>query len=351
METLNITQSPGEEDSDSSLIFVLQGLVIFVFATLIITTNIINLIVIPRLPDINEASKVFYNCLSVADLILGVVLLPALPSAILDGWPFGDVLCKIFGFGMTFVAGLSSASLLLLNLDRFFSIATPLRYMAIMDRKKAAIIAASLCLAEFLFLLIIMFVNPFGVGIVEYSRLGACIMSFNEPNFVVYSLLIFTVCIWSFGPILAIMYARIICISRRHVRRIQVQELTNQRPISKFDGSDETGLQDCRTAQAPNKKTAVNHRAIRMTLMVTGTYVVAWAPFTICQIYIAMVTDVSIIIRALVCWPLLLNPLCNVIIYSVTKRSYRTLARNLLKGCLRCSLADLRKATSHEILV
>ncbi|XP_790572.1 beta-3 adrenergic receptor-like [Strongylocentrotus purpuratus] len=349
METLNDTLgSKGEEDDDDKrLIYILQGLVVSIFAVLIICTNILNLIIIPRLPDINEASKVFYNCLSSADILLGVVILPALPSAIVGDWPFGDVVCKIFGFGLTLVAGLSSASLLLLNLDRFFSIASPLRYMAIMDRRKAVVIATSAVITEATFLLIILFLNPLGPGIIQHSKLGACIMSFNEPSFIAYSLAIFSLFIWSFLPILAIIYARIICISKRHVRRIQVQEFTPR--ISRVAESDEPGLPDERS---PAARKNVNHKAIRMTLLVTGTYVVAWAPFTICQIYVAMVTDdVSIIIRALVCWPLLLNPLCNVIIYSVTKRSYRVLARNLLKGFLRCSLADLRKATSHDILV
>ncbi|XP_789445.2 beta-2 adrenergic receptor-like [Strongylocentrotus purpuratus] len=349
METLNDTlRSKGEEDDDDKrLIYILQGVVVFIFAVLIISTNILNLIVISRLPDINEASKVFYNCLSSADILFGVFLLPALPSVIVGDWPFGDVVCKIFGFGMTLVAGLSSASLLLLNLDRFFSIASPLRYMAIMDRRKAVIIATSSCIVEALFLLIITFVNPLGPKIIIYSKLGVCSINFDEPSFTAYSLAIFSLCFWSLIPILAIMYARIICISRRHARRIQVQEFTPR--ISKAAGSDEPDLPDERPLVV---KKNVNHKAIRMTLLVTGTYVAAWAPFTICHIYISMVTDdVSFIIRALVGWPVLLNSLCNVIIYSVMKRSYRSLARNLLKGCFRCSLADIRNATPRDILV
>ncbi|XP_030850162.1 trace amine-associated receptor 3-like [Strongylocentrotus purpuratus] len=349
MKMLNDTLgSKGEEDDDAKrLIYILQGLVIFIFAVLIICTNILNLIVISRLPDISEASKVFYNCLSSADILLGVVLLPALPSVIVGDLPFGDVVCKIFGFGLTLAGCLSSASLMLLNLDRFFSIASPLRYTTIMDRRKAIIIATSSCIVEALFLLIITFVNPQGPRIIKYSKLGLCIITFKEPSFTAYSLAIFSLFIWSFIPILAILYSRIICISRRHVRCIQAQELTPR--VSKVAGSDEPDLPDERPLVV---KKNVNHKAIRMTLLVTGTYVAAWAPYTICQIYRSMVThDVSIIIRALVCWPLLLNPLCNVIIYSVMKRSYRTLARNLLKGCFRCSLADIRNATPRDILV
>ncbi|XP_063954097.1 beta-3 adrenergic receptor-like [Lytechinus pictus] len=318
-----------------------------IIGILIIGTNILNLIVIPQLPDINEASKVFYNCLSLADILLGVVLLPALPSAIVGDWPFGDVVCKIFGFGMTLVAGLSSGSLLLLNLDRFLSIAYPLRYVVIMDRRKAIIIATSSGIAEATFLLAMLFANPLGPEIIQYSNLGGCIMTFYEPRFLGYSLAIFSVCIWSFIPTLVIVYARIICISKRHVRRIQVQELATR--VSTVGRSDEPGLivEDRPFVVRKN----VNHRAIRMTLLVTGTYVAAWAPFTICQIYISLRGDVSVIVRALVCWPLLLNPLCNVIIYSVTKRSYRILARNLLKVCLRCSLKSFRDETSSDILV
>ncbi|XP_003727500.2 beta-1 adrenergic receptor-like [Strongylocentrotus purpuratus] len=331
METLNDTLgSKGEEDDDDKrLIYILQGLVFFIFAILIISTNILNLIVISRLPDINEASKVFYNCLSSADILFGVVLLPALPSVIVGDWPFGDIVCKIFGFGLALAGGLSSASLLLLNLDRFFSIASPLRYMAIMDRRKAIIIATSSCIVEALVLLIITFVNPLGPRIIQYSKLGGCFITFDEPSFIAYSLVIFSFFIWSFLPILAILYSRIICISRRHARRIQAQELTPR--ILKAAGSDEPDLPDERPLVV---KKNVNHKAIRMSLLVTGAYVAAWAPFTICKIYISMVTDdVSIIIRALVCWPVLLNSLSNVIIYSVMKRSYRALERNLLKGC------------------
>ncbi|XP_041461756.1 beta-3 adrenergic receptor-like [Lytechinus variegatus] len=333
---MDSTNSTFERVDDKKLIYIFQCLVIFIFAILIISTNILNLIVIPRLPDINEASRVFYNYLSTADVLLGFILPPALPSAIVGYWPFGNLVCKIFGFGVMLVAFLSSGSLLLLNLDRFFSI-------AIMDRRRAIIIATSSDIAEATFLLAMLFANPLGPEIIQYSNLGGCIIVFSEPKFLGYSLAIFSVCI----PTLVIVYARIICISKRHVRRIQVQELATR--VSTVGRSDEPALivEDRPFVVRKN----VNHRAIRMTLLVTGTYVAAWAPFTIFQIYISLIGDVSVIVRALVCWPLLLNPLCNVIIYSVTKRSYRILARKLLKACLRCSLVDLQIANSHDILV
>ncbi|XP_071493968.1 octopamine receptor beta-2R-like [Diadema antillarum] len=350
--TADDNQDPNE--SGTSLIFILQGLIMFVFAVLIIATNVLNIVVIPRLPDINDASKVFYNFLSFADLILGFVLLPALPSTIVGEWPFGEVFCKICGFCMTLVGGISSASLLLLNLDRYFSISSPYRYVAFMSRQKAFMIAFSLCFAEALLLLAFLFVNPYGVDIIEYSPLGACIMSFSKPMFIPYSFVIFSLCIWLFVPILSVMYSRIVCISRRHVRRIQVQELTtvdrskSVKRTTKDDSEDQpnTGI------DSKQNKKSTGHRALKMTIMVTGTYVMAWMPFTICQLYVAMVwpKEVSMIIRAVVCWPLLLNPLCNIVIYSVTKRSYRICARNILRSCLRCSLADMRNASPHEVL-
>ncbi|XP_071493071.1 beta-2 adrenergic receptor-like [Diadema antillarum] len=350
--TANDNHDPDE--SGTSLIFIFQGLVIFVFAVLIIATNVLNIVVIPRLPDINDASKVFYNFLSFADLILGFVLLPALPSAIVGDWPFGEVFCKICGYCMTLVAGISSASLLLLNLDRYLSISSPYRYVAFMSRQKAFIIAFSLCLAEALLLLAFLFVNPHGVDIVDYSPLGACIMSFSEPTFIPYSFVIFSLCIWLFVPISSAIYSRIVCISRHHIRRIQVQELTTldrRKSLKRATKDDSEDQPDIGSESKQNKK-STGHRALKMTIMVTGTYVMAWMPFTICQLYVAMVwpKEVSVVIRVVVCWPLLMNPLCNVVIYSVTKRSYRICARNILRSCVRCSLADMRSASPHEVL-
>ncbi|XP_071492505.1 beta-2 adrenergic receptor-like [Diadema antillarum] len=342
------------DESGTSLMLISQGLIMFVFAVLIIATNVLNIVVIPRLPDINDASKVFYNFLSFADLMLGFVLLPALPSTIAGGWPFGEVFCKICGYCMTLVAGISSASLLLLNFDRYFSISSPYRYMAFMSRQKAFMIAFSLCLAEALLLLAFLFVNPYGLDIVEYSPLGVCSVLFNKPKFIPYTLVIFSLCIWLFVPILSVMYSRIVCISRRHVRRIQVQELTtaDRSKSLKRSTKDDNEDQPNTGSDSKQNKKSTGHRALKMTIMVTGTYVMAWMPFTICQLYVAMVwpKEVSMMIRGMACWPLMMNPLCNVVIYSVTKRSYRICARNILRSCLRCSLADMRNASPHEVL-
>ena len=353
--TENASSTPKPDGNGLDVVTLLNGIVVFILALLIIATNILNLYIIPRLPDINEASKVFYNSLSIADLFLGIVLLPALPSAIYGKWPLGDILCKIFGFGMTLVSGLSSGILLLLNLDRFFSISSPLRYIAIMNHRKALIMALTLCFFELLFLVVVIFLNPLGADIIAYSRFGACIVQFDEPKFAVYSIIVFTLCIWSFIPMLTIIYARIVCISRRHVRRIHIQEyntMMNQHKcrVSLVHESGETlKVQAAITAQVHNKK--MSRRALKMTFLVTGTYVAAWVPFTVCQIYVATVDhDFSLIVRALTCWPLLMNPLCNAIIYSATKRSYRHMARKILKGLLKCSLSDIRNK-SGDIFV
>ena len=316
----------------------------FIFALLIIVASTFNLLVIPRLPDISEASKVFYNGLSISDLIFGIILLSALPSSIVGDWPFGDAVCKIFGFGITLITGFSAGSLLLLNLDRFFTVVSPFRYTVFMNQRKAIAISIAFCVVESAAFVAAIFMNPLGWEILNYSNVGVCIIIFSEPEFLHYSITIFAIFIWLFIPLLSIIYTRIICISRRHARQIQALEVsmaTQARNVSQID--DGPCIADVMNVErSVGKPRAIGHRALKMTLLVTGSFVVTWIPFTVCQVYIALNYPVSMIIRVLVTWPVLLTPLCNVVIYSAMKKSYRIEATKLLARFRTCSLADPR---------
>ena len=334
--------TPILEDSGTSIVYIIQGFVIFFFALLIVAASVLNLLVIQRLPDISEASKVFYNSLSVADLIFGIVLLPSLPSSVVGDWPLGDVVCKLFGFGMGLSTIFSAGSLLLLNLDRFFTVVSPFHYPVFMNQRKATVVVLALCVVEAMALIVAIVVNPLGAGIIQYSKLGGCLVIFSEPNFRAYSIAIFAIFVWSFLPILSVMYARIICISRRHVRKIQVQEVVKATP-RKNDSQPEEGA-----GQPENGGNG--HRALRMTLLITGAYIVTWIPFTVSETYVAMGRELSTLIRILVTWPIMLNPLSNVAIYSATKELYRNEARILLLKCITCWRTCPRKDPSHGVI-
>ena len=107
------------------------------------------------------------------------------------------------------------------------------------------------------------------------------------------------------------------------------------------------GVEKC--AEQPGTK---GNRALKMTLLVTGAYLATWIPFTVCQVYQAVASELlSTIIRVLVTWPLLLNPLLNVVIYSATKKSYRVVARKVLRGCRTCTLDRPKNDLPHGLII
>lgn len=95
-------------------------------------------------PSILKVSNMFILSLAIADLTVGAFVMPISATYVLLGdWPFGRLLCQLW-LTVDYTASTASIfNLLILSLDRYWSIRTPLQYLCKRTRKRAL---AMICL-------------------------------------------------------------------------------------------------------------------------------------------------------------------------------------------------------------
>ncbi|XP_072028503.1 alpha-1A adrenergic receptor-like [Amphiura filiformis] len=153
-----------------------------------------------------------------ADLCTGVFLgIPLTISSALDRWIFGDIMCAAGAFMRIFFNIAALLSLFAVTVDRFLAIAYPLRYPALMTRKKAIVILTLIwTTGAFIALLYgpILTRTP-----VYHPQSVSCIFASMNPEKIDMSIII-CVTVFVLSPFITtiILYSRIYCITRRHTK-------------------------------------------------------------------------------------------------------------------------------------
>ena len=88
--------------------------------------------------DVFQVSNMFIVSLAVADLIVGLIVMPISTIYIFTGdWPFGVAVCQIW-IGIDYTASTASIlNLFILSLDRYWSVRAPLQYLHKRTRRRA----------------------------------------------------------------------------------------------------------------------------------------------------------------------------------------------------------------------
>jgi len=119
----------------------LRTIIIFAVSFLVISSNLINLIVLRRTTEIPSNSRFCLMNLSCADLLLGCVsCAPCVVISATDRWIYGDIWCQISGIVYGTSATVSVWSLALISVDRYLAIVYPLRYHNLMTTKRCHIV-------------------------------------------------------------------------------------------------------------------------------------------------------------------------------------------------------------------
>ncbi|XP_038052456.1 trace amine-associated receptor 9-like [Patiria miniata] len=300
----------------------LRTVSIFFAFVLIVTSNFVNLVVLPRTKCFGEVTRFLLRSLAMADLLIGVCMAFSVWPAITDNWPFGDVVCKIIGSSGSLLATASSLTLMCISVDRYLAVMKPLRYITIVTVKRARCAVTAVWLVCFIYIAFVDTATWPPLQNITYDPvLCNCIMKFFDGEVFPQALGAAAVCVALPSVVITFANVKLLMVSIHHAKRIDAI------PGNRKDGR-----------RIPTREL----KAIRTTLVITGIYYIAWTPFLVTQIY----TAVSSVAPA--DWLhyssgylVLSNSWWNVFIYSFMNKNFRkTLVDLFTRNCGHCKTSN-----------
>ena len=198
-----------------------------VTSVLVLFLNTACFMIVGKVQDFSDTTKVFLRSMTLNDLCLGIfVYVPTIGVSIQGGeWPFGDY-CYFMGWISIVSNIMSYVSVLLVTIDRYIAVVRPLRYEILLSSHRAVKIVCFSWLSVNLITFVVFLQSNWTI---TYNRdVRACL--FNNPsNISIYSLLTINaaLCVATIA-----MYCHIHKIARWHRIRIRALE-TNDNAVFK----------------------------------------------------------------------------------------------------------------------
>ena len=265
-----------------------------VCTVLSISCSTINLIVIPRVNDLADTSKVFYIALAIFDLMVTFILILIIKPSLSGYWFYGEVACKAIGSLAAFAQAFSSATVTLLNIDRFILIIRPLRYPSIVTRRRCVAVVVSTCCSFVIIGLLEFEFAGDSFDIVRFREFGMCLMDSTDKDFLPILILNYTISIWAQAVIITVLYLIVIRTAWRHTNDIARQEQSVFRirkfynrinpSVSTISCQDQVMKNDYQIAMRALAARKKKFRSITFVIAITGSYFICWIPYTISEI-------------------------------------------------------------------
>ncbi|XP_064601231.1 octopamine receptor 1-like [Liolophura sinensis] len=130
--------------------FIITTIVLGVINVSVVFGNSLVIAAVFTSRKLRTVTNMFIVSLAVADLLLGIVILPfSIAYEVLDYWIFGTFMCTIWLAVDVWLSTASILNLCAISLDRYLAITEPIKYPNLMCPKRARILIASVWVLAF----------------------------------------------------------------------------------------------------------------------------------------------------------------------------------------------------------
>lgn len=331
-----------------------------ILEALVIVTNIIVLATIRRHRQLRTTTSMYIISLAISDLCCGLGMpIGLLAKYIPDLFLHSLYVCILpFCILLTVLAS-AILNLLAVSIDRYIALKNPLRYAAIMTKKRSRIIIISTWIFSFL-IGSIPFVWHHKETYTPHSNTGYCqwYRVVTRGYMIMYTVLILSL------PIVVIMalYIKIFFIARSHARSIDsrarvaaisrasappsVTEMSRVNTTAHPQGIPRKKLSDTGSISSTSSRTLMSKLTVEsrvaMTIgMIVFTFVVCWLPLTVTLLLGVLGggnCEVSPEVRGWLGLLALLNSFFDPFIYTIRTKDFRVAFRELLtRARSRCA--------------
>lgn len=292
---------------------VASGIGVFLATTL----NILNIIILPRIPNrFGENGRLCLQFLAVVDILGGLACFGSrIVFEIKQTFLLSNiVVCSVIGASCTVFVSQSTWILFAISLDRYIAVTRPMYYTTLLTFRRMKIVL-TVAMAVGFVLAITRTAHIAVYGSCDFDR-GAQHYA-NVRLITLYSTIVFI-----FGTISASLNVQLLRIARRH--RIRIAD-----HAAHFNNAGTTAVTTIASvAQVPK----TNYRGAVTVAFLVGTFYLVWTPHTL-GTFVVAATGCSIPEAAYftMVWMAFSNHWINAIIYFFLNKSYRTAVLNLVK--------------------